>query len=138
MWAAGVVVGQHAANQAEGVGEPSLLQGLPQGYRGVAGAEFLVLDVRVGNQVVGRGWVGVEGNDFKAMAAPRTGQALPVQPKCEGSQVHALQGDRLGRDAQEPSLPVNAQVAELAFQLLQVGDQGSQQGNGRHALFKRQ
>jgi len=89
---AGVVGGQHRVDQVEEVADPAVGQGGFDGRAGVALAEVLVADVRVGNRVVARGRMGIEGHDpVSGTVLPHLGQVADAKLDLELAKVVALQ-----------------------------------------------
>ena len=93
-----VVMRQDAANQAKGVGEPSLGHCLSQRQGGLAGTQLSILDVRMGHEIVAVGRIGFEGHHVKAPTPRLVSYALPEELDGKWAEVDAFQGDRLGRD----------------------------------------
>jgi len=98
----GVVGGQHRVDQVEKVADPAVGQGGFDGRAGVALAEVLVADVRVGYGVVARGRMGIEGyNPVDKTVLPHLGQVADAKLDLELAKVVALKLDGVGSDDQK-------------------------------------
>src|SRR5712691_9085447 len=72
----------------------------------------------------------VQRHDVEAGAARAMAQALPTETNAKRTQVDVFQSDRSRRYRNRLTLTVELQVAELDFQLLQLGDQHSSGDDG--------
>lgn len=87
----GVVGSQDRVDQLEEVADPAVGQGGFDGRAGVALAEVLVADVRVGYGVVARGRMGIEGhNPVDGAVLPHLGQVADAKLDLELAKVVAL------------------------------------------------
>src|SRR5256885_7408236 len=72
----------------------------------------------------------VQRHDVEAAASGGIAQAVPTETDAKRTQVDVFQGDRFSRYRNRLALTVELQVAELDFQLLQLGDQHSRGDDG--------
>ena len=113
-------MGQHGADQQEEVADPAGGQGGVDGRAGVSLAQLPVADVRVGDRLVGRRGVRIEGHHPIDPPVRQLGQAGQVQLDLELPEIDAFQLNRVGTDGQQPALVVVPQLPELLLDLLQL------------------
>jgi len=117
----GVVGGQHRVDQVEEVADPAVGQGGFDGRAGVALAEVLVADVRVGYGVVARGRMGIEGhNPVDGAVLPHLGQVADAKLNLELAKVVALKLDGVSSDDQKLAFLDVFELLELILGLPKV------------------
>jgi len=117
----GVVGGQHRVDQVEKVADPAVGQGGFDGRAGVALAEVLVADVRVGYGVVARGRMGIEGHDpVDGAVLPHLGQVANAKLNLELAKVVALKLDGVSSDDQKLAFLDVFELLELILGLPKV------------------
>jgi len=109
----GVVGLKYRADQHERVAHPALPQGLADRPRGLAGAQGLVADVGVCDLFVRAGRVRLGRDDVEAAGVGVGAQTADVQLDRERAELHALQGDRVGRD-DDPNVAVLGELRSTA------------------------
>jgi hypothetical protein len=127
---------QDTADQAKGVGQPSLGHRHSQRQRGLAGTQLSVLDVGVGHEFVAVGGIGFEGHHVKAATPRLVSYSFPEELNGEGAEVNAFPGNRLSRDDDCPVRPVNTELVEFRFQLPQFADPIRTGREGRRGLLE--
>ncbi|HYV35237.1 MAG TPA: hypothetical protein VE988_06010 [Gemmataceae bacterium] len=131
-----VVSQQHASDQAEGIGQTTLLQGELDGHGCVAGAEFFLFDMGMGDMVVIFGGEGVQGDDVETEDVRRLLEPAPEKPDGERPKADVLQGDGLRDSGNALLWEVNLQAAYVIVDLTQFFYPRSQVRNCHGGLFE--
>src|SRR5262249_17859005 len=108
---------------------------LAQSITGSTDTELLIADMWMGDMLIRRCCFRVKSDDVEAIAVAVTYQLPPVKHEVEGTEFEVLQGNGLSGNAQELDLPVDLQLTEVGFQLLQFGHQVGQHGRRRGRLL---
>jgi len=73
--------------------------------------------------------MGIDGHHIVRRLVIQLGELLEVQGNTEAPEIYALQGDRIGHDAQCPFLSVECHIIELVPQTSQLIDDGAKAWN---------
>ena len=120
IWAAGVVGPQQVGDDHEEVEQTALGQRLRDRPATIALTDGFVLHMRMRHALVGgrrmRG-----GSDHAVIVSMVCSRSIQFQPNLEGSQIDALEFNRLGRYGNRPLATIHRDLIEFLLQGFQVG-----------------